>query len=140
MSAIILNDKEIQQKLKYWQEKLRLGDWKVKLELVPDHKLSSDSLGGECNWSLFTKEAKIEISDTGESRDDGVHTFDHEFILVHELLHLHFAPITDKYIDTADFESFYSRYEENAINMITDGLLAVSRGEKERVVEIDGVE
>jgi hypothetical protein len=48
---------------------------------------------GECDWVLPRKEAIIRILDPVDYPENKIFTQDMERTLVHELLHLHFAPL-----------------------------------------------
>lgn len=58
-----------------------------------------DGCNGECEWQLKTKIATIRILDPIDYPENLIIEQDMEKTLVHELLHLHFAPL---YADTDD--------------------------------------
>ncbi|MDD9147361.1 hypothetical protein OYT88_02200 [Sporolactobacillus sp. CQH2019] len=117
MEQIILSEEQLQKKLSYWQNRLRLKDWDITVSIKRMSQFSSDNLQGECEWVLQSKVARIRILDP----DDFTHsilTNDMEECLVHELLHLHFAPF--------DNEKNYM-VQEQAIEAIAKALVETDR-------------
>jgi hypothetical protein len=82
----------LQSLLKEWQQILRLQDWDINLELVPAKKTDSFEWG-QCKWNFAERVAKIQILDPDHSREDSIIPFDIESTLVHELIHVTFAPL-----------------------------------------------
>src|SRR5690606_21888239 len=58
-----------------------------------EKELKSREVAGECEWNLHKKMASVRILDPIDYPDDLMTDHDMEWTLVHELLHLHFAPI-----------------------------------------------
>lgn len=114
------DDEQLQDKLVYWLEKLRLQDWIVTARIARYHELEPNR-AGECSSILSNKEAVISILSADDYAEDwGV--VDMEWTLVHELLHLHFesmAVAAEKEIAV-----------EQAIESITYGLIALERKEQ----------
>lgn len=75
---------ELNQCLKWWQDKLFLNDWIIKGYLV--HGEEIPELGGESNVQWVNCCGTINIR-TAEEMSAGVQKQPHELILVHELLH-----------------------------------------------------
>lgn len=100
-----------------WQEILRLQDWDVKTGIFRSRDMT---LGGEgeCEWNLERKMASIRLMNPIDYPEGAMIPMDMENTLVHELLHLHFAPF---------FSEDKSIEQEQAINAITDGLVKLSR-------------
>lgn len=69
----------LQERLAYWQKRLGLQDWSIKLELRDPQVFPEDGL---VNWNGDTRTATIIIRDGGH---------DGEALLVHELMHLHYV-------------------------------------------------
>ncbi|BBN97495.1 hypothetical protein [Sporolactobacillus terrae] len=119
MTETILTEEQLQEKLKYWQERLRLRDWDITAQIVPLSLMDDKSHGGECAWLMQSKVARINIL-----RDEDYQGFaallpdDMEQTLVHELLHLHFAPMDD--------DKYYMPIEQ-AIESISKALVEESR-------------
>lgn len=95
---IFKNDEELHEKLIEWQKRLRLQDWVVKVKIARNKDVAEKSQG-HCNWVIQKKMATIIILDPLDYPDDTMHPQDMEQTLVHELLHLHFAPFDDE-VDT----------------------------------------
>ena len=75
------------------QRHLRLQDWNVILGCKRFHEMP-DGLLGQCEWNLPKKEAFINIL-CQEDRDARPFSSTELDTLVHELIHLHFAPFWD---------------------------------------------
>ena len=121
MEEVILTDEQLQEKLKEWQERLRLQDWIVRARICRRHELPSNSQG-RVYVTLSKKMANILILDPVDYEPDNMLPQDMENSLVHELLHLHLWPITGD-----DEEGIYRIAEEQAIESITSGLLHALR-------------
>jgi hypothetical protein len=104
----------------YWQGILRLQDWDVKVVIARGREfVTGEGSQGECTWQLPTKQALIKLIDPIDYPTDTKWPYDPEKTLVHELLHLHFAPLglsDDKEIE-----------QEQAIDLIATGFLKVHR-------------
>jgi hypothetical protein len=123
LKEVIFNDEQLQKKLKEWQKRLRLQDWLIKARICRSHELP-DVMAVP---TLPKKMALIKILDHNDYDPTCVFPQDMEDSLVHELLHLHFAPLgldDDKYIEL-----------EQAIESIASGLISALRenGGKENV-------
>lgn len=121
---IILTQEQLEERLAYWQRVLRLQDWRVKARLVRERDFRNPGNQGECEWSLSTKVAIIRILDPVDYSPDCAWLQDMERTLVHELLHLHFAPFRAE-SDTAEDIS-----QEQAIDCIATGLVALYRNQQ----------
>lgn len=78
-----------------WQERLRLRDWRLTVSYEPNLAAADGSpCYGLCSPFVDAKEARIYLRDPVESTD-GIPAHDVEETLVHELLHLHFAPLAE---------------------------------------------
>ncbi|MUK89144.1 hypothetical protein GMD78_12245 [Ornithinibacillus sp. L9] len=122
MQETILSEEQLQEMLKYWQEKLRLQDWIIEVKVRRERDMMQDSLA--CvNWTLSKKMATISILDQVDYDPSFIWVRDMENDLVHELLHLQLAPISDHFKDN----EFYSTFEEQAIESIASGLIALER-------------
>jgi hypothetical protein len=121
MEGVILTQEELEQKLQEWQKRLRLQDWNIDVKI----KRARDILDGcqaEVNWVLTKKMAIISIMDPFDYPSDSMEPQDMEDSLVHELLHLHLAPISNYGNDDN-----YQIFEEQAIESIASGLIAAYR-------------
>lgn len=122
MEVIILDDEQLQQRLVYWQKKLNLSDWKIEAHIKRGRDMREDC-AGSINWVLPNKQAIISILDSVDYPDNTTGVQDMENTLVHELLHLHLAPIAE---DSRENEH-YTLFEEWAINSIADALIDLER-------------
>lgn len=120
---VVFNQEQLEERLLYWQEKLRLQDWIIEVNIKRLRDMGIEALAN-VNWSLNKKMATISILDPIDYPPDCMGTRDMENDLVHELLHLHFAPINDHFNDE---NNIYSTFEEQAIESITSGLISVER-------------
>src|SRR5690625_2812996 len=122
MSEVIFNKEQLEQKLKYWQSKLRLNDWKINAQITRDKDMSQRDRLGEVEYNIYKKEAFIRILDPVDYDDYGKQ--DMENTLVHELLHIHFSGICYHFGKNDDV---YNVLEEQAIESITSGLISLER-------------
>lgn len=95
---IFKNDEELQVACAEWQKRLRLQDWVVQAKISRNRDVG-DKSQGHCRWVIQKKMATILILDPLDYPEDTMHPQDMEQTLVHELLHLHFAPFDDE-VDT----------------------------------------
>lgn len=102
-----------------WQKTIRLQDWFVVVQFKRIYNLSSQDVLGECCWVLSKRSACISILDPNDYDPSIISKFDVESTLVHELLHLHFAPFA------AIGEETYQH--EQAIDAIAKGLVDAKR-------------
>lgn len=117
MQEVIFTEDQLQQKCSEWQKRLRLQDWIVKARMCRAHELPVSSMA-HVHYVVEKKMASIRIVDPVDYPPDSMVPYDMENSLVHELLHLHFAPLTGD-------ES--SVVEEQAIECITSALLNANR-------------
>lgn len=123
MKGITLSNEQLQERLAYWQEKLRLQDWIIEVKIKRGMDMMSET--SACvNWTLSKKMATISILDPIDYPPNCMGERDMENDLVHELLHLHFAPISDHF---GENRSVYSTFEEQAIESIAFGLVETER-------------
>lgn len=102
-----------------WRKTLRLRDWDVKVKLKRIFDLHEQDILGECNWVLSKKCAVVGVLDPQDYDPAFVRPYDPEQTLVHELLHLHFAPFTTD--DGPTYE------QEQAIDCIAGALVEAKR-------------
>lgn len=75
-----------------WQKILRLQDWEVTIDYYRARDFTNADALGECTFNINSREGFIKILNPIDY--DG--EYDLEWIVVHELLHLHFADWTAK--------------------------------------------
>lgn len=124
MKEVLLSQEELEIKLTYWKEKLRLQDWEIEVSIRRKNDMEFDALA-IVNWTLSKKMATIRVLDQIDYDHSCMGVRDMENDLIHELLHLHFAPINDHFSNDNDV---YSTFEEQAIESITSGLINANRG------------
>jgi hypothetical protein len=110
-----------------WQKILRLEDWEIHISTCKYHELTDTDRFAEVVYSIPKKRAIIRILDP-DDWDPQDPDFDTtvadpvrkvEFSVIHELIHLHFAPIGE-----AAEENIHTVHaREQAINMMTSALV-----------------
>lgn len=120
---MVLTQEQLEQKLRYWQKRLRLQDWIIEVRLVRERELDGD-YAAQVNWVLPKKMASVHILDQIDYPPELMGERDMENDLVHELLHLHLAPIHEHF---GEGNSLYSMFEEQAIESIAFGLVDAER-------------
>ena len=128
MQAVIFNEDELRAKCAEWQKILRLQDWIVVPKILRARDMDLEGCAGECSWQLQKRMAAIHVIDPVDHPPDLLEEYDMELTLVHELLHLHFAPLHDSDGDNLE--------EEQAIEAISRGLIALKRMGEGKVVEV----
>ena len=112
------------ERLWVWQKRLSLEDWQISLAMARTSELRPRTLGN-IHWDLEKKTALIHVMDPADYRMP-FHAMldDMEFTVVHELIHLGFAPVL------ADLQRTDAnrREEEHAVNHMADALLILQRG------------
>lgn len=101
-----------QQSCEEWQRRLKLQDWDISVKIIP-HRESEDSWGS-VRWNLQEKFADIKLLDPAD-QSSSMRPYSMEETLVHELLHLHLAPL--------DVSEAKGLAQEQAINAIARALV-----------------
>ena len=112
------------ERLWVWQKRLNLQDWKISVLVSRTTDLKPKTLGN-IHWDLSKKTAVIRVLDPADYQlKDREMLDDIEFTVVHELIHLGFAPVL------ADLQrSDANRHEEeHSVNNMADALLKLQRG------------
>jgi hypothetical protein len=120
---------ELRERCLYWQKRLRLQDWKVKVEYVRDHQLP-DCLGQVIRWNLDNRTAVIQLVEPGtfSMKDYPYGEFDLEDTLVHELLHLYTEGILGRGAGASiDRDSAQNHFAEQMTDAVAAALVALSR-------------
>ena len=97
---VILTENELKELCVEWQKRLRLTDWEVVIELSRKSDFVQNTWYGQCSWTLTRKAAHVRVMDVIDYPADNPWDYDMEHTLVHELLHLKFAPFVDIDTDT----------------------------------------
>lgn len=83
-------EKTVDDLCQKWQTLLRLRDWDIHVELFSAREFSEEDRQGEVFYDISTGQAIIHLLDV-DAKLDTPFPYDLEKVLVHELLHLHFA-------------------------------------------------
>ena len=116
-------EKELRIQLAYWQKALYLQDWTIDFKIVRQWDMPDSGTVACCQWYLQRKDAVIQVLDpqdlagVGRKFIDGEEC-DYDISIVHELLHLHFAPFFREEDEIA---------HEQAINAISRGMVKTWR-------------
>ncbi len=93
----------------------------MKVNLMRERDFNTNDSQGECSTVLTTKTAVIRVLDPLDYSPNAAWPQDMERVLVHELLHLHFAPFEAENGTPEDV------LQEQAIDCIATGLVALDR-------------
>ena len=109
----------LSQRLALWQQRLKLGDWKVSIVMSRASDLKPKTLG-HIEWDASRKTAVIRVLDAAEYHlPCRAMLADMEFTLVHELIHLELSSLPRSQASRRD--------EEFAVNRMADALLQLDR-------------
>lgn len=112
------------ERLYNWQKRLNLQDWKISVIMSRAAELRPRTLGN-IHWDLARKTAVIRVLDPADYHMGQREMLDDmEFTVVHELLHLGFAPVL---ADLARTDA-NRREEEHTVNDVTQALLILEHG------------
>lgn len=126
-----MNDRDLQDLCKVWQERLRLQNWRIDVRFAGSSEMHGDAQG---SCTVFSENHMAVIRLLKPEGYDATNSFieafpddtDPERILIHELLHIPFDRIID-----VDAEGFMLIAQEQAINQVTDALFAAYTEEAE---------
>jgi hypothetical protein len=109
----------VEDRLRIWQDRLDLKDWKIRVHLVRNTQLEPRTLGN-VHWDTDAREATIGVLSTYDYTLPWQQMLaDMECTIVHELVHLHLASLPRSEASR--------RTEEHAVNELTDALLKLAR-------------
>lgn len=96
IKEVFSSQEELNQRLKWWQEKLFLTDWIIKARVCRKEDFESDDkLVGENYFSTINRYSQISILEKEEyEQEKPIMKYCAEKILLHELLHLKFDSIS----------------------------------------------
>lgn len=114
-----MTNEELEVRCVEWQKVLGLSDWIVTVKFKRYHELTELNRGGEVTYCHPKMTAEISVLDAGDWNPTFISGEDQEKTLVHELLHLHFAHLTDSDDDNI--------HEEQAIELISRALVGLKR-------------
>lgn len=88
-APVVYTQEELEARCKLWQERLRLQDWRISITLVRREEIG-EGVSGLCQPYAEIRYARIRVLDSIDFYTSSLLPYDHEHILVHELLHCHF--------------------------------------------------
>jgi hypothetical protein len=91
--AVILTQDLLEERLAYWQEVLRLRDWTIVVEVCRMRDIGGSD--AQSYYVLSVKHARIWVGDATDYSPTVPLPLDMEVNLVHELMHLVIAQLTD---------------------------------------------
>jgi hypothetical protein len=120
-----LAERYVREKLALWQNRLKLQDWNITLEISHPGDLRRGTLGN-IRWDAEKKTARIRVLSASEYHAPLRATLqDMELTVVHELIHLEFSGVTRN----EESRSAESRTaEEDAVNRMAETMLRLDRG------------
>jgi hypothetical protein len=128
---VIQTEEELAILGRWWQEKLKLQQWEIVFQLVPKKHTSFVDI--DCQARVFWKRAGLQAQVMLMRHEDWAsEEFPHDMekSLVHELLHLVFAPFAAEGEDTE-----MDIAQEQAIQIISRALIDLKRAGKD-ILEI----
>lgn len=115
-----MTDEDLKELCILWQKRLRLQDWEVSVRFGHTHEMDDRYSTGTVWYSPRRRQATIKVLFPDEVEPSDF-PFDPERTLIHELLHLYFAPF-----DTAK-NSPEEDAEEIAVNALAAAFVEVAR-------------
>lgn len=105
-----------------WQEVLRLQDWNVDIVIARYHGFEKPGSIGQIDSDENIKEARLRLLDPRDNKPEWSETFcDLEVAIVHELLHLHMEPFSQREVEAKAIA------EEQAVDLIAWALVKTAR-------------
>ena|SRR2546421_226533 len=115
----------VAEKLWFWQHRLSLEQWNISLVFARTSDLKPKTLGN-IHWDNDKKTAIIRVLDMADYRMPFREMLDDmEFTVVHELIHLEFAPTLSQF-SRSDASR---REEEHAVNHVAAALIKLQRAQ-----------
>ncbi len=95
-NTVYLAGEELDLLLAYWLAQLGLQDWKVSLHVKRTPDMEPEGSAGSVGFTYSTRRARVYLLDPRDHRmtDDVFGAYDMEHVLVHELMHLRLAPLS----------------------------------------------
>ena len=117
----IVTEGQLKTLCKEWQERLRLQAWDVKTGIYRERNFCGPERQGENEYNLATGTSLIRILDPADYPESKFKQ-DMEVTLVHELLHLVFAPF-----EPDDDKELEHKFMERAICQLSGVLVELKR-------------
>jgi hypothetical protein len=109
----------VTERLAFWQQRLKLEDWRISVVPARRSELKPNTLGG-IRWDKTKKSAVIWVLDPSEYQTPFRATLDDmELTIVHELVHLELTSLPRSEASRSN--------EEHAVNGIAEALLGLNR-------------
>lgn len=119
----VWTDRELNGYVTKWAEILNLRHWDIKIRWARNFEGMEDA-NGHCRWVLQKLAAVIRIQARVDNDPDIPWEHDVERTVVHELLHLHFAPLEEDHWKQGSMKNCEL---EQTINLVTDALIHLDR-------------
>lgn len=114
-----LAERHVAERLAVWQQRLKLGDWRISVAMTHRDDLKPKTLGG-IRWDKPKKSAVIWVLDASDYRLPFREMLDDmELTIIHELVHLELASLPRSEASRSS--------EEHAVNGIAEALLRLDR-------------
>lgn len=116
-----------------WATLLRLEDWDIEIEVVRAKELGGEKCLGDCDFWMPKMVAKVRVADPETVDEECLGRTDVETVLVHEILHVRFAPYSPEEGTEAhrDFEVAIHRVSEALVHLkrLATGLSEGTQGD-----------
>ena len=122
MEGYIVNEEKLRERCKEGQERLGLQSWNVKTGIYRERNFCGPERQGENEYNLATGTSLIRILDPVDYPESKFKQ-DMEVTLVHELLHLVFAPFEPD----EDSKELEQKFMERAICQLSGALVKLKR-------------
>jgi predicted butyrate kinase (DUF1464 family) len=122
----------------FYQSLLRLGGWQIVIDMVRPRNQDNRESNGDMWYRTPSRKVRLRPVDPNEVGESRRGEMDMEYIIVHELLHLHIAPmweivkqVTDGMSDEVrrTIRSLFEDAEEQACTAIGEAIVALRRGD-----------
>jgi hypothetical protein len=120
---VIYTQEQLEDRLSYWQRRLRLQDWRLTVELCRMRDISDNQ--ARIYYERSHKAGRIWIGDLTDYNPADKTALDMEWNLVHELLHLHFDAIDTH--SEGERPKIVQQELEAAIDSIAQALVTLER-------------
>ncbi|TVX92268.1 hypothetical protein [Paenibacillus agilis] len=107
----------LEDRLRYWQAQLRLQDWQIEMKFDRGFNLAPNV--ADISLLEESRVARIRMMEANDFDPSSIAPYDMEQTMVHELLHIHFFPLTRTLGKSIP--------EEQAIEAISWALIALDR-------------
>ena len=124
MENNFLTADELQVLCKEWQDRLRLNEWDIVVNIYRAREFYNEGCIGENTWELRKAESIIRILDPVDYPENTRFPLDMEQVLVHELLHLLFAPFEP------NDKTLQHDFMEQTIDRLAKVLVDMKRGQQ----------